>query len=50
MVWNELKRFIRANDPQNDEELTSLIFEFQRNFTITKCNNYISQLKKVNNS
>ncbi|RNA25538.1 hypothetical protein BpHYR1_033843, partial [Brachionus plicatilis] len=22
MVWNELKRFIRANDPRNDEELT----------------------------
>ncbi|RNA02392.1 hypothetical protein BpHYR1_011961 [Brachionus plicatilis] len=27
----------KANDPQNDEELT-LIFEFQKNFTITKCN------------
>ncbi|RNA28937.1 hypothetical protein BpHYR1_037534 [Brachionus plicatilis] len=29
MVWNELIRFIRANDPQNDEELTNIKFDLK---------------------
>ncbi|CAF1076286.1 unnamed protein product [Brachionus calyciflorus] len=47
MVWNEMKNFIRSNNPKSEDEVRGLIKRFQKALTQEKCQNYINNLKTV---